>query len=150
MVSVINPRTYLFRGKSHATGRWLYGNLNIVGDSYYILSQDLMGRIGDMEEIDPDTASQYIMGDDRNGIRLFEGDIVHVYDRRAGEYDDPIATAVVTGRETLTYRGGGRWRPQDTVNLEVVGNIWDNLEMLEEADRRWLDNYFRAGLDKEE
>lgn len=144
MVSALSPRTYLFRGKSRATGRWLYGNLNVIGDEYYILSQELMGRIGDMEEIEPDTASQYIMGDDRNGMKLFEGDIVHVFDRRGGEFDDPIAIAVVTGRETLTWRGGGRWRPQDTVNLEVVGNIWDNFEMLEEEDRRWVDNYFRV------
>lgn len=149
MTSNSCERVYLFRGKSRETDRWIFGNLNIVGDFYYILSQDIMGCIGvsDLgEEIDPDTASQYIMGEDRNGMRLFEGDIVHVYDRHAGEYDEPIRTSVVISKEVLMWHGGGHWKPQDTVMLEVVGTIWDNFEMLEESERRWVDNYFRVKI----
>lgn len=149
MVSYGCERTYLFRGKSEYNGEWVFGSLAIIKnwDSYFIMPQESQGVMTGSIQIDPETASQYIMGDDMNGDKIFEGDIVLVYDKHGVAHD---GFAVVSDRNTLISKGGGYWRPQDTVQLEVVGNIWDDFDMLDDRTQKWIDNYYRRHLYKED
>ena len=143
MVSSCCKRVYLFRGKSLDNGEWIFGSLMIANDKYFIIPQIAKAMMTCSVEIDPGTASQYVMGEDRHGNELFEGDIVNVYDRH---FNKIIDVAMVCDKSTLIHDGGGFWKPQDTVRLEVIGNIWDNLELLDERTRRWIDNYYRVKL----
>lgn len=147
MVSSGCERTYMFRGKPIGEDRWIFGSLIVRGDEHYILTNGTSGKVDDcMMKVDPETVSQYVMGSDRNFTKIYEGDIVEVYGRQASWDDLPLRISVVVDRNTLIWEGGGYWKPQDTVQLEVVGNIWDNFELLDERTRGWIDGYYRRNL----
>lgn len=141
----------LFRGKNRS-GKQIEGSLvrgiakfdNKPTTFIYELNTEIDGRgwIGNYfgEEVDPKTVMQFTNCIDRNGNKIFEGDIVKVY----GYIEDNGANnsiAIVVDNSTLIEDGLGRWRPQDTVRLEIIGNIFDNLELLSERSKRWVKNY---------
>ena len=147
-------RNYLFRGKTEA-GFWVYGSLVKVGNFYCILGDNASKELklvcvypshGDhmwkcATCVRPETVSQYIQTSDRNGVDLFEGDIVNLYDRHTTQ-ETPNDVALVIDRNTLIRRGGGYWRPQDCYYWEKIGNVYDNPELLDEQTRNWAKHYY--------
>lgn len=123
-------REIVFRGKMKKTGQWILGD--------YVRLHD-----GDREihliygkgEIDPETLGQYIGIDDKNGKKIFEGDILSFVD---GDGDTNYLT-VIYDRDMFTIKEcdfvgrDGLWS-DSTLVLEVVGNIYDNSNLLEERD----------------
>ena len=69
MNSVLNGRN-IYRGKDSETGHWVYGQLIVQIDDYYIINED------DEYRIDPNTLGQYTTVNDINDNKIFEGDIV--------------------------------------------------------------------------
>lgn len=127
-------REILFRGKhihlfpqnEHLNGTWVYGYLC---DRNYINSPGLNGEL----LVDPSTVGQYTGLVDKNGKRIFEGDIL-----RYKSTDDEYGFLFVEFRNGsfCVNEHGIICDPVSEVlclGVEVIGNIHDNPELLEEA-----------------
>lgn len=128
-------REILFRGKKNNSGEWVYGNL-FNPDKADTPTQICMGThiVRICYEIDPETVCQFTGLYDKNGRKIFEGDIV--------KYGDTIHRVVFEQRNGTAYFGivisdietwlFGYECPANLV--DVVGNIYDNPELLEEGE----------------
>jgi uncharacterized phage protein (TIGR01671 family) len=92
-------------------------------DYYELLSED--------EEVDPKTIGQYTGMKDKNGTKIFEGDIVRVLMDYgpAGLFERN--NVVIRFNETA---GGYEWQYFNLDTIEVIGNIYDNPELLEKSE----------------
>ena len=117
-------RDILFRGKRKDTGEWVEGYFwkDICGDgeSCYILYD------GEDYEVGADTVGQYIGETDKNRQRIFEGDIVQTNE---GNW---IGAVVYQGCEFFLEDSCGFFSSRcPWTEFEVLGNIFDNPELLE-------------------
>lgn len=117
-----------FRGKSVISGKWVYGWLNATTEEdgeHYWIDQCLCaeGGINCAYQVDLETVGQYTGLKDKNGKKIFEGDIVRYIDNDLIEYVEFIDGVFFAGSEELRY-----------AYCEVIGNIYDNPELLEEQN----------------
>ena len=132
-------REILFRGKRMDDGEWVEGYLvKAVGGECMILpvtTEHCGGaEFSEGYHCDPTTVGQYTGLKDKNGKRIFEGDIVHCLARmdeancvvifEEGEF------RLVPERTYKTYVTGGGYHALRCFVKEVIGNIHDNPEML--------------------
>ena len=139
-------REILFRGKAinrdngnHRTdyknGDWVYGLVTKLYDERF---ENLPAEMTDINgvsgiEIDYKTISQYTGLTDKNGTKVFEGDIV-----KTDKFSEPNKQYIIKydlqfgafiGRDRynfyfVTFDG-------DSDEFEVIGNIYDNKEILD-------------------
>lgn len=134
-------REILFRGKRIDNGEWAYGSFLQVEheDGSFTTAVFSKKDAGGDAEVDPSTVGQYTAHTDKNGKRIFEGDIIrYIFDSP----DDPTATEnglkVRTGRifwsdwSSSFALTGGINGSASLNNVEVIGNIYDNPELLED------------------
>jgi hypothetical protein len=95
-------------------------------------------EISHFKEIIPETLCRLVSDADyvdySETYKLFQGDIVAIWDRHADmNQDKPIDTAVVVDEHSVsdTKYGLGRWFTQDCVRVRVIGNAYDNPELME-------------------
>lgn len=147
-------REILFRGKYVITKEWIYGGYAKCNNREYILPDiDLVGREWVFKNIEviPETVGQFTGLTDKNGNKIFEGDICKVtyLDRRCnsnGKHylaeNEMIEKAVfkngafcfkVIIEDIAMYRpiGFDIYEKQKIKYVEVIGNIYDNPEPLE-------------------
>lgn len=115
-------RESLFRGKRADNGEWIEGFLVKKFDKWYIYDFDFLPY---SSEITPETAGQYTGLTDKNGKKMFEGDIIKDRFDDIGqiEYKPKYVAFIIQGWET----GFAFWVKKD---IEVIGNIHDNPELL--------------------
>ena len=147
-------REILFRGKRTDNGNWIDGHLIVYPKSKR--TKIMVWEQADLEfnaiEVRPETVGQYTGLTDKNGTKIFEGDILrYVYEPGKG-YWNCYQNGVVKWREPGWYmegiKGTNKYAlmsgylstiPYATIGneqkniqvFEVIGNIHDNLELLE-------------------
>lgn len=117
-------REILFRGKRVDNGEW--------AESEYPYGTMSCGVV--RHNFNHDTIGQFTGLTDKYGVKIFEGDIVKTYDP-----DDSPAEVVYDESETqygividnIYYCLGAIFRG---IDLEVIGNIYDNPELIEDGD----------------
>lgn len=117
-------RKYLFRGKRINNGEWVEGTLFQPGKELnpFIM---LTNKHGEAYEVDPETVGQYTGMKDKNGKNVFEGDIVGV---------DGKCYEVLTEKGCwIIVADGWDFLATNNDEIEVIGNIHDNPELLKEG-----------------
>lgn len=133
-------REILFRGKSIDDGKWVEGYLLKIPSTIQwgasspwfidVPPQDPDG-IYSRFNVDEKTVGQYIgLTDDKNGKKIFEGDIVKMLFRDDICEINPIIWSSYDFRYKVKSEDGVSYSFDNTANLEVIGNIHDNPELL--------------------
>ncbi len=132
-------REILFRGKRIDNGEWVEGFYCPATFGYFpcrpaiVPKEDMDDGCWHPEEVDPSTVGQYTGLTDKNGKRIFEGDIMEHH----AQGDLTVNRGVVNWDAK-----NARWAHQlNTMNpcfymhnpktVEVIGNVHDNPELLE-------------------
>ena len=146
-------REILFRGKRLDNSEWVYGSFcmdaleqfnGLCGvDGFIRLYDKTKGKM-QMHEVDRETVGQYTGLTDKNGKRIFEGDIVRILGNQTNEdwkrVDYTALIAFIDGGfcaldGTIEDHGFRRYGLQRMdFSLEIIGNIYDNPELLEETE----------------
>lgn len=166
-------REILFRAKTTGDGRWIYGSLlvekqdnsevNFISNDevektvYIQFEKNEWGRytneygriawccVPRKKEVAPETVGQYTGLTDKNGKRIFEGDIIKTHYANTPKADFIEQVVFHNGRFCGMYEhdkmkmwatlaDGIKHLPQDkSVYMEwceIIGNIHDNLELM--------------------
>lgn len=130
-------REILFRGKD-IKGNWHTGLLAHIGNAWYIISNK--AGIETAFEVIPSTIGQYTGLTDKNGKKIFEGDIIK-YKNTDGikfngvaltvigkvVYNEKNASFAISGKDEI---GAKHYDYFPIKNIEDIGNIHDNPELL--------------------
>ena len=132
-------REILFRGKCKNSGKWVEGDLRQdkdIGTSYisgydYYTSGEGLQRDPFEYEVIPESVGQYTGLTDKNGTKIFEGDIVRWTDS-AGTTNNFIVTW--DNHKAMFYLHSWGYSVDlcdcCAKELAVIGNIYDNPELL--------------------
>jgi uncharacterized phage protein (TIGR01671 family) len=135
-------REILFRGKDVVTGAWREGSLVMVTDGetlrrYPNIAISYNHDTFDWHDVLPKTVGQFTGLTDKNGKKIFEGDIVLIPEGQGWNgfyYKIPKRKAIVKWKETkfdLIPKTRGEIKQCFLWSeLEVIGNIHDNPKLL--------------------
>lgn len=129
-------RKILFRGKT-VKEQWAYGLLAHIGNAWYISNK---AGVATAYEVIPSTVGQYTGLKDKNGTKIFEGDILKYKLYVNGEItDDKMAVSYceyTAGYSPFSsaYSCDGCCCGVAIEETEVIGNIHDNPELLNAED----------------
>ena len=129
-------REILFRGKNRTLDKWVEGYYKKNGKDV-LIGEEL--RAGTYHYVDPASVGQYVNRTDKNGTRIFEGDVVQFYKEINGEtfqgkyvvyYEDAYCAFMLRDIEQKSYPTDLPVEKQ-CMDYEVIGNVYDNPELLE-------------------
>lgn len=123
---------YLFRGKTEMSKRWVFGDLLQFSIGDMCICENRNDFEKDKYGVVPETVGQYTGLKDKNGKRIFEGDIVN--DEQSG-YNYYIKWFPEYACFALANKNGHIEFDCDELeiflnDLVVIGNIHDNPELL--------------------
>lgn len=128
-------RKILFRGKRPINGAWVYGDLVQIPSQENWYGISLQKPSKDVYTVESKTVGQYTGMTDKNGKKIFEGDIVQYYDTIEGNICTPeIVIFGDSGWQTKSIKCyvADELNPRVAKDYKVIGNIYDNPELLKE------------------
>lgn len=143
----------LYRAKRKDDGKWIEGYFYKIWDKAFIL-WGMTGDTPNMEEVIPESIGQFTGLIDKNGKKIFEEDICRVVylDRRCDsngkhyEVENSLIEEVVLEKGSYCFKttiedipfyrpiGFDIYGKQKIKYFEVIGNIYDNPELLEKGE----------------
>lgn len=134
-------REILFRGKTTKDKEWVYGDLLHDGYDYDVAIWEKKYKL--VTEISPKTVGQFTGLTDKNGKKIFEGDVVRGrhwtsrYDKSSESFnlwrvDWSEKSGLITFVDSPTNKARLSIHDfEDFGEVEVIGNIHDNPELLQ-------------------
>ena len=127
-------REILFRGKRSDTGGWVYGDFyHKCGVTGIVYDYMIYTRDGMVYPVIPETVDQYTGLDDKNGVKIFEGDVVRYLNSIESGNGVVIfdACAFLFNWIDINETDSLLRHFQCSKELEVICNIHDNPEVTE-------------------
>lgn len=123
----------LYYGKNINDGEWVEGDLVTNGIDYETairINDKSSSEYGQIIRVDPDTVSQFTGLRDKNGERIYEGDILQDNNGHFGVviWKEKAACFLV---KWIVVSEFGNEEEDDCFDFKIVGNKWDNPELLE-------------------
>ena len=125
-------RSIKFRGKIKVSGKWMYGNITHLYEDEFMQID-----ISDWD-VFPETIGQFTGIVDRNGVEIYEGDIIQTYDSSGKailhevyylESEARFATKLISYENLNEGSLTQKWINE--LDFEVIGNKFDNKELLQ-------------------
>lgn len=135
-------REILFKAKRKDNGKWFEGyyqkRYDLLGNEEHLIFHADSYNVWEYAEIDPETLCQFTGLTDKNGKRIWESDVVWlVYDGEEYIYqivwdNSELDFKATNGEENY---GSNFEYLLCCDEIEVIGNIFDNPELLQEERR---------------
>lgn len=154
---------YLFRGKAKETGEWLMGGICERDGRYFIIETTIYeidnSKSWGMFEVDPETVGQFTGLEDKDNVKIFDGDLLlfgdealivywnsEVYGWQAKKQNvaDPFKRFPCKDWDYIDFGWIAAEVPcTGTMTTQVGGNIYDNPEVYDNTDDyAWEDFVF--------
>lgn len=132
-------RPILFRGKRLDNGEWVEGDLVHLGEGAIIITASTLGpdipddcdhaleyRSDEFAAVDLRTVGQWTGLYDRNGTKVYEGDIIG----SINGYPWPFTSLIAWNAATCSFNTPKWLYMNRTHYYDVIGNVYDNPEKL--------------------
>lgn len=152
-------REILFRGKRTGNEKWICGHLleQNIPDCHSYIVMSIIAELDnrhieimdfDINEVIPETVGQYTGLTDKNGVKIFEGDIVKCTDtindfefnavvefgNPNGEYNWGYQLKFISGEDSNFDILCWVDMEETGAYIEIIGNVHDNPELLKVGD----------------
>lgn len=134
---------YLFKAKRADNGEWVTGHyvkgLDIYAKEVHLIFEPTTIFYSSVEtdgwsEVDPSTICQCTGLKDRNGKLIWENDIVNTQCGKAIVIWDKAEWRIKWIKDTIWRKDLHFWTNEDDWKCEIIGNIFDNPELLGRND----------------
>lgn len=135
---------YLYKAKRLDNGEWVVGYYAVIGERNVIIEKCVENyycpdtcesRHGNkIHEVNSKTICQYTGLKDKNGKLIWENDIANTQCGKAIVVWDKAEWRIKWIKDTIWRKDLHFWTNEDDWKCEVIGNIFDNPELLESEE----------------